>query len=68
MAQGRDVLADALLILGDEEGVGLDPEAGGFPLGASRRRSRLLDIQGLQQALELGDFVGFLFPPRSERR
>ena len=36
MAQGRDVLADALLILGDEEGVGLDPEAGGFPLGVHR--------------------------------
>jgi len=36
VAQGREVLADALLILGDEEGVGLDPEAGGFPLGVHR--------------------------------
>jgi|GEM_PF-6101999 len=36
VAQGRDVLADVLLILGDEEGVGLDPEAGGFPLGVHR--------------------------------
>jgi len=36
VAQGRDVLADAPLILGDEEGVGLDLEAGGFPLGVHR--------------------------------